>query len=97
MNLFRRMLPTTLAVACLWLMAVVVLAGSAGARADVLLYRGAYVYLVPKVLGDRMLLIAPGPEWRHFPDYSRRIDIDGDGQRPDLTHRLFGCHISRGP
>ncbi|MCA8966999.1 MAG: hypothetical protein KDC48_19115 [Planctomycetes bacterium] len=49
-------------------------------RADVLLYRGAHVYLVPKVLGDRILAIAPGTEWRHFPSFTRRIDSNSDGR-----------------
>ena len=56
------------------------LLAASGARADVLLYRGEHVYLVPKVIGDRMLQISPSSEWRHFPSYTRRIDSNGDGR-----------------
>lgn len=61
------------------LLAAICLLSSWTVRADVLLYRGEHVYLVPRVLGDQMLQIAPGGDWRYFRDHTRRIDSNGDG------------------
>ena len=51
-----------------------------GGRAEVILYRGEYVYLVPDAMSDRMLEFASRDAWEHFPSHTRRIDVDGDGQ-----------------
>jgi len=53
--------------------------GTAAAQ-DVLIVRGAYVYLVPVVAVRRMVEMAPRAAWRHYPEFTRRIDVDGDGR-----------------
>jgi len=51
-----------------------------GARAgDVLLYRGAFVYLVPPLVVRRMAELTPPGDWRQFPELTRRVDADNDG------------------
>ena len=78
------------------LLVMIALTWQGSARADVLLYRGAeFVYFVPKVLGDRMLEIAPAPEWRHFPGFTRRIDGNGDG-RDDFIAIAIGAADGHG-
>ena len=62
------------------LLALVVVAAGWPARAEVLLYRGEFVYLVPDALASRMLELASEEAWRIFPRHTRRIDLDGDGE-----------------
>ena len=50
------------------------------ASAEVLLYRGDHVYVVPQRLARKMLELASRDGWRHFNDMNRNIDLDGDGR-----------------
>ena len=49
------------------------------AFAEVLLYRGDHVYVLPQRLTTRMLDLARRDQWRHFQEFSRNVDADGDG------------------
>jgi len=69
----------------------------AGAQ-DVLILRGAYVYLVPAVAVKRMIELAPRDSWRQYSDFTRKIDSDGDGRADYIAIALgarggFGAQI----
>jgi len=70
------------------LLAVLASVAVHGAGDEVLIYRGAYAYLVPSPVARLMLELAPRGEWRHFPDQTRRIDTDGDGRDDYLAIAL---------
>ena len=89
------MVTKTLAAARVCLLVLSGLMWSGVVTADVLLYRGEHVYLVPKVMGDRMLQVAPAPDWHHYPDFNRRIDSDGDG-RDDFISIAIGAQGGHG-
>ena len=64
----------------LLLAALLLVSATAPARAEVLLYRGEFVYLVPDALAQRMLELASAGAWQIFPRHTRRIDRDADGE-----------------
>lgn len=79
------------AVAC----TAALLAVSNAALADVLLYRGAHVYVVPDALATRMLELDGRGAWTHFPKFTRHIDSDADGA-PDQVAIGLGSEAGYG-
>jgi len=81
-NSVPRWLPTEFRFAGCWLLVIVMLAANfvfSPASAEAMLYRGVYVYVVPEVMVDKMTEIASKESWKHFPDLTRYVDVDGDG------------------
>ncbi len=48
--------------------------------AEVLLYKGDHVYVLPQRVARKMLELASRDQWHHFNDMNRNVDVDGDGQ-----------------
>jgi len=47
---------------------------------DLFLFRGDFIYVLPPEIGTQMLKHAPRDQWRHYPEHTRYIDEDNDGQ-----------------
>ena len=84
MNLFRVII---LLVAC-WV------CGSSAA-ADLFLFRGEFIYIIPRVMSDEMTRLAGRNEWKHFSEHTRYLDVDGDGER-DFVAAAFGTSSGHG-
>ena len=88
-------LPTEFRFAGRWLLVIVVLAANlvfSSASAEAMLYRGVYVYVVPEVMVDKMTELASKESWKHFPDLTRYVDVDVDGDgRYDFIAIAFGA------
>ena len=52
---------------------------AAEAAAEVMLFRGERIYVVPARLSDRLIELASRDSWQHFEAHTRDIDEDGDG------------------
>ncbi len=74
----RRRRPPSRAFLALALLAVPVLGGP-GVAAELFLFRGDFIYIIPRVLSDEMSRLAGRGEWKHFPQHTRYLDLDGDG------------------
>ena len=61
--------------------------------AEVLLYRGQFVYVIPEIFAAKMLEVAGRDDWRHDAADLRRIDVDGDGASDFIA---IGLGSSRG-
>ena len=93
MNSGRMLLPSGFRFAGRWLLVIVMLAANlvfSSASAEAMLYRGVYVYVVPEVTVDKMTELASKESWKHFPDLTRYVDVDGDG-RYDFIAIAFGA------
>ena len=56
-------------------------AGQVSALAESsLLFKDDYAYLVPPSMRQQMLRLAPRKAWQLYPQYTRKIDIDEDGE-----------------
>lgn len=62
---------------------------------DVFLFRGEFIYIIPRVLGDEMARLAGRNEWRQFPQHTRYLDLDGDG-REEFVAVAFGASTGHG-
>jgi hypothetical protein len=72
-------------------------AGS-GADADVagtFLFRGEFVYIIPRALSEEMTRRARRAQWTHFPEHTRYVDVDGDGES-DQVAAAFGASTGHG-
>jgi len=58
--------------------------------ADLFLFRGEFIYIIPRVLGDEMARLAGRSEWQQFPQHTRYLDPDGDG-RAEFVAVAFGA------
>ena len=65
------------------------------AWAQVMLYRGDYVFVLPAVISQEMATLAPRGEWRFFEEHTRYIDPDGDGV-DDFVAIEFGVNSGYG-
>jgi hypothetical protein len=52
---------------------------SAPSRAEVMLFRDGFVFLIPREVVAHLERYAPFGDWQQFPRFTRRIDTDGDG------------------
>jgi len=76
-------LPREFPFAGRWLLVIVMLTADLAfspASAEAMLFRGAYVYVVPEVMVDKMTEISSKESWKHFPGLTRYVDVDGDGR-----------------
>ena len=48
-------------------------------NAQVMLYRGDYVYVLPTTMSEKMATIAPPDGWKFFDRHTRYVDPDDDG------------------
>jgi hypothetical protein len=69
-NQFRMMVLLAICVVC-----------SGSSAADLFLFRGEFVYIVPCAMSDEMTRIVGRSDWKHFPEHTRYLDIDSDGER----------------
>ena len=67
----------------------------ASLAADLFLFRGEFIYIIPRVLGDEMTRLAGRSEWQQFPQHTRYLDLDGDG-RAELVAVAFGASNGHG-
>lgn len=63
--------------------------------ADVFLFRGEYIYIIPRVLGDEMARVAGRNEWQQFSQHTRYLDLDGDGSE-EIIAVAFGASSGHG-
>ena len=76
------------------LLSLCVLAGGAGAS-DLFLFRGEFIYIIPRALSDEMVQLAQRDQWKHFPQHTRYLDLDGDGSH-ELVAAAFGASSGHG-
>ena len=57
-------------------------------RAQELRYRGEHLFAVPAETSEAMLAQAAPPAWRHFPEHTRYLDVDGDGEHDFIAIAL---------
>jgi len=77
------------------LLAVLGLAVSSVAAEQLFLFRGEFIYIIPRVLSEEMTRYAGRSEWKHFPDHTRHVDTDGDGE-DDFVVAAFGAGTGHG-
>lgn len=58
--------------------------------ADLFLFRGDFIYIIPRALGDEMTRLAGRDEWKHFPEHTRYLDPDADGEA-EYVAVVFGA------
>ncbi len=77
---------------CGWrrLIAAVSLLAAFAAAADTTVYSGRYEYVVPELMLDKMIELAPIESWKHFPELTRFVDSDDDGA-PDFVAIALGA------
>lgn len=77
---------------CGWrrLIAAVSLLAAFAAAADTTVYSGRYEYVVPELMLDKMIELAPIEGWKHFPELTRFVDSDDDGA-PDFVAIALGA------
>jgi hypothetical protein len=68
---------------------------AAGAAADLFLFRGEFIYIIPRVLGDEMVRLTGRDEWQQFSQHTRYLDLDGDG-REEFVAVAFGASSGHG-
>lgn len=67
----------------------------AAGAAELFLFRGEFIYIIPRVLSDEMARFAGRAEWKHFPEHTRYVDTDGDGEN-DFVAAAFGATTGHG-
>ena len=67
----------------------------ASAAADLFLFRGDFIYIIPRVVSDEMTRFAARGDWEHFTEHTRYLDVDGDGER-DFVAVAFGTASGHG-
>ena len=70
------------------------LAGGAPAS-DLFLFRGEFIYIIPRTLSDEMIRLAGRGEWRQFPQHTRYLDLDADGT-DEYVAVAFGATTGHG-
>lgn len=50
-----------------------------GAEEQTLRYRAEHLFTLPVEMSRAMLAFGGPKDWRHFPQHTRHIDVDGDG------------------
>ena len=50
------------------------------AAADLLLFRGEFIYIIPREMSDEMTRFAGRSDWKQFPEHTRYLDVDNDGE-----------------
>jgi hypothetical protein len=75
-------------------LAMALLAGNAGAS-DLFLFRGEFIYIIPRALSDEMTRLAGRGEWKQFPQHTRFLDLDTDGA-DDFVAVAFGATSGHG-
>ena len=60
------------------------------AAEDLFLFRGEFIYIIPRALSDEMTRLAGRGEWKHFPEHTRYLDQDADGDAEFLA-AAFGA------
>ena len=78
----------------MWMLALVGFCATSAA-ADLLLFRGDFIYVIPREVSDEMVGFAARGEWKHFPEHTRFVDADGDGER-DFVAVAFGATSGHG-
>ncbi len=74
-----------------WRLACVALVVSLAApAAETFLFRGDFIYIIPRALSDEMTRLAGRGEWKHFPEHTRYLDLDADGDE-ELVAAVFGA------
>ena len=58
---------------------------------DLFLFRGEFIYIIPRALSDEMTRLAGRGEWKHFPEHTRYLDQDADGEAEFLA-AAFGAN-----
>jgi len=74
-------------LAALWL--------SGAGTAELFLFRGEFIYIIPRALSDEMTRFAGRADWKHFPEHTRYVDADGDGEN-DYVAAAFGATTGHG-
>ena len=70
------------------LLAVVGVCG-VSAAASLFLFRGDFIYIIPRAVSDEMTRFAARDDWKHFTEQTRYLDVDDDGER-DFVAVAFG-------
>ena len=78
-----------------WVLATMAGVFGVSVAADVFLFRGDFIYIIPSVVSDEMTRFASRGEWKHFSEHTRYLDLDEDGER-DLVVAAFGAPTGYG-
>ena len=65
------------------------------AAADLFLFRGEFIYIIPRVVSDEMTRVAARSEWKHFAEHTRYLDVNNDGEH-DFVVVAFGSSSGHG-
>jgi len=63
--------------------------------AELFLFRGDFIYIIPRALSDEMARAAGRGEWKHFAQHTRYLDLDADGEEEFLA-AAFGASTGHG-
>lgn len=66
------------------------MAAMAAPAANLFLFRGEFIYIIPRALSDEMTRLAGRGEWKHFPEHTRYLDLDSDGEE-EFVAAVFGA------
>jgi hypothetical protein len=69
--------------------------GADAGAAEAFLFRGEFVYIIPRALSEEMMRLAQRAQWKHFPEHTRYVDVDGDGET-DQVAAAFGASTGHG-
>lgn len=84
MNQIRAMVVLLIAVTC-----------AASMATDLFLFRGEFIYIIPRVVSQEMVRVAGRGDWKHFAEHTRYLDVDNDGER-DFIAVAFGATSGHG-
>lgn len=57
---------------------------------ELFLFRGEFIYIIPRALSDEMTRLAGRGEWKHFSEHTRYLDLDSDGDE-EFVAVVFGA------
>ena len=71
-----------------FLVALVALASVEAKAQMTLRYRAEHLFTLPVEMSSAMLAFGTPKDWRHFPEHTRHIDADGDGEHDFIAIAL---------
>jgi hypothetical protein len=74
---------------------IALLACRMSVAAELFLFRGEFIYIIPSGMSDEMVRHAGRGDWQQFPEYTRYLDTDSDGEH-DLLAVAFGAQSGHG-
>ena len=78
-------------------MALLLTAGACAVSSatDLFLFRGEFIYIIPRVVSEEMARVAGRGDWKHFAEHTRYLDVDNDGEQ-DFAAVAFGAPSGHG-